>query len=114
MRHPHRFVLATVASFAILATACGTSEPSEAVTNDDNTVQVLDNVFDADHLEVVAGDTVTWIWDGSNPHDVVGDDFESEVIETGEFTHTFDEPGTYDYTCRLHGGMDGRITVVDA
>ncbi|MCK9517899.1 MAG: hypothetical protein M0R74_02550 [Dehalococcoidia bacterium] len=27
--------------------------------------------------------------------------------------YTFDSPGTYDYECTLHRGMDGRIIVTE-
>jgi plastocyanin len=42
---------------------------------------------------------------------VAGDDFQSEIISEGSFTHTFDEPGTYDYACTLHPNMRGTIEV---
>ena len=37
--------------------------------------------------------------------------FQSEVMREGTFTHTFSTPGTYDYTCTLHGQMKGRVIV---
>jgi hypothetical protein len=39
--------------------------------------------------------------------------FDSEVISSGAFEHTFEEPGTYDYYCIPHEsvGMVGRVVV---
>ena len=63
-------------------------------------------------LEVEAGLTVTWTWnDGSIGHDVVGEDFRSEVMSEGMFSHRFDESGTYDYACSVHPNMTGTIEV---
>lgn len=88
--------------------ACGTN-PSEPVGAD--SVAVRDNSFGPAVLEVASGTTVTWVWQGHAPHDVVGDGFASEIQDSGEFTHTFDTPGTYDYVCTLHPGMTGTVTV---
>lgn len=76
-------------------------------------VAVLDNSFDPEAIEVPVGTTVTWTWEGDNQHNVVGDGFESPVQRTGEFQHTFTDPGTYDYECTLHAGMRGEVVVAD-
>jgi plastocyanin len=76
------------------------------------------NVFTPDSTEVEVGDTVLFEWAGGN-HDVT---FEDDSIDSSEttseegftFTATFDEAGTFAYTCTVHGGMDGEIVVVDA
>ena len=55
--------------------------------------------------------------EGGVPHNLVFDeDTEGEDIETissGSATSsfTFDQPGTYDFVCTLHPGMDGRVVV---
>lgn len=89
------------------------TEPSAQEPVSGSEVRVADNDFAPADLEIEVGHTVTWVWEGRAPHDVVGDDFDSGVLRDGTFTHTFDEAGTYDYTCTLHAGMDGRVTVVD-
>lgn len=76
------------------------------------TVTIADMQFTPSHVAIEAGDTVTWVWnDGSMPHDVSGDGFESEVQSEGSFTRTFDHPGDYPYVCTLHSGMRGTVTV---
>jgi len=108
-------LLTVVVTMALLA-GCGaiasgaTDEPGPAVAT--STVQVVDNDFDPPDAELVAGDTMTWRWEGDSDHNVVGDGFESPVQRSGTFEHRFTEPGTYAYRCTLHGGMQGTVTVV--
>jgi plastocyanin len=46
------------------------------------------------------------------PHDVTGEGWKSgDPQSEGTFRHAFDRPGTYDYRCTLHGGMEGRVVV---
>ena len=62
------------------------------------------------------GDTVMWTWFG-NFHSVTEANglFDSGVHNIGfTFQFTFDDPGTYDYTCTVHGAhMSGAIIVED-
>jgi len=74
-------------------------------------IMVRDNVYQPDVAVVAVGTQVRWVWDGRAAHDVVGDGFASRLILTGVFTHTFNEPGTYQYVCTLHPGMDGVVYV---
>jgi plastocyanin len=64
-------------------------------------------------IEVPAGTEVTWSFqDGLVSHDVKGDGWGSgEPQRSGTFRRTFDQPGTYDYTCTLHPQMTGRVVV---
>lgn len=105
-------IIAAALSAAVLLVACetvdlDTVEPETGVT----TVSVEDNRFAPAVIEVPAGTEVTWDWTGNAAHDVDGDGWSSDVQRSGTFAFQFDEPGTYDYTCTLHRGMDGRIIV---
>lgn len=84
-------------------------------TNGADLVEVHDNQFAPDSTEVDIGDTVAWDFSTARrPHNVVFDaGFESEILDDGTWTTTFDEPGNYPYRCTLHAGMTGRITVAD-
>ena len=77
-------------------------------------VAVRDNYFEPAAIEVPVGAMVTWRWDGDNPHNVVGDGFESEIQTEGTFAHVFAEPGRHEYRCTLHGGMRGEVVVTGA
>jgi len=63
---------------------------------------------------VAAGSTVTWTNRDDVPHNVVSTDrkFKSPVLDTdGQFSHTFDAPGTYKYFCSIHPRMTGQVVV---
>ena len=79
-------------------------------------VAARDNQFTPPALQVSAGTAVTWTFDDRFvPHDVTGDGFTSgDPRRSGSFTHTFARPGTYDYRCTLHDGMEGRVVVTGA
>lgn len=95
-----------------LAAGCVTgSSAGDPVAGDQ--VRVVDNDFEPALLQVPAGDAVTWRWEGSSEHNVVGDGFESAIQDSGSFTHTFTDPGTYSYVCTLHRGMQAEILVTD-
>jgi amicyanin len=76
--------------------------------------------FEPGDLRINAGETVTWTNDEAVPHDVDGSgpggEFssgpEGGMNEGDTYEFTFDEPGTYDYVCRVHApGMAGTVTV---
>jgi plastocyanin len=90
-------------------------------------VDVRDNTFDAENIQVTAGARVVWTNNGRQDHDILpaeesgaGGDW---GVEPADFTpdavyeHTFDEPGTYRYYCSLHGtaeaGMTGAVVVTE-
>lgn len=67
-------------------------------------------------VEVKAGETVTWRNNGAGmPHTVSGRGEggpNSGTLGSGQaFSHTFDEPGEYEYYCALHPGMTGKVIV---
>lgn len=64
-------------------------------------------------LEVKVGDTVTWTNDDAMMHTVTSADggFDSGLLAAGDtWSHTFTEPGEYEYLCTPHPWM--RATVV--
>lgn len=101
-----------VAALALTAAGCasqGSAEPPPSVERP--AVAVRDYEFEPATITVETGATVTWVWEGRAPHDVVGQAFESNDQSSGTFRHTFDEPGTYPYDCTIHPGMEGSIVV---
>ena len=101
-----------VAALGLAATACasqGSAEPPPSVEGP--AVAVRDYQFEPASLSVEAGATVTWVWEGGAPHNVVGEGFESTDQSSGTFRHTFDQPGRYAYECTIHPGMEGTIVV---
>jgi plastocyanin len=88
----------------------------------DQTVNVGPGIaFSPSSVTVAPGETVTWVWAGVF-HSSTSDSqsgaevWDSGIISTGQFSHTFTTPGTYPYYCSLHsmpGGtaMNGTVQV---
>ena len=78
----------------------------------DATIDLKPTTFEPDEVTVKVGETVAWKWGGGVQHDVEGDGFKSKIQSKGEFRHTFDEAGTFEYTCNVHPTtMKGTVTV---
>lgn len=88
--------------------------------------------FDPEIVKVPSGTTVTWTNEDAVAHTVtsgaIGEQgvpgvskgkpdrpdglFDDELADAGATSSfTFDEPGTYEYFCRIHGGMTGTVVV---
>ena len=77
-------------------------------------VPIFNASFAVPHVDVVAGDTVSWRNDSLRAHSVNADDgsFSSPRLNlSGTFDHRFDAPGTYAYHCQLHPSMRGDVGV---
>lgn len=116
--------IVVVAAITTLTAAVG------ATAQEGADVDVVDVAFEPTEVSIEAGGTVTWTQSGDLPHTVTADDgsFDShpdcsggsDCMASGDtFSQSFDEPGTYAYYCRIHGGpggtgMAGTITVTAA
>lgn len=70
-----------------------------------HTVSIGFGDFVPSHLDVLAGDTVTWRNDSVRQHTVTANDESWDSGRLGAralFRRRFDEPGPIDYYCRLH------------
>jgi len=75
-------------------------------------VAIQNFAFDPADLAVKAGDTVTWTNNDSAPHQIKSDVFNSPSLSKGQtFSFTFQNAGTFDYSCAIHPSMKGRIIV---
>lgn len=101
-------------AFALAASACASDDlVDRSASTDGATIGVTDYQFEPADTRVHVGDTVTWVWDSAAQHNVVGEGFQSVEQSSGTFEHTFEQPGTYEYACTIHPGMEGGV-VVDA
>ncbi len=104
------------AALLITLTACSTATTPAASTAPvaENQVTVADRMYSPKTLTISVGETVTWVFaDKGMAHNVVADDnsFRSQLMETGQFTHTFDTAGTFTYHCTPHPDMTASIVV---
>ena len=122
-----------IAALAVAATlgfaACGDDEEEDAAATTTDTTEVASAggdavtiktfAYDPSPATVAAGTTVTFTNEDDILHTVTSGTREKP---TGEFDEdldgvgstaevTFDEPGTIDYFCDVHQGMDGRVVV---
>ena len=76
-------------------------------------VTVGNNVFSPADIQVSPGTTVTWTWaqDASDHNVTFNDGTGSGNKSSGTFTRTFSSGGTFPYSCTLHPGMSGTVTV---
>ena len=88
---------------------------ARAMAADQGPKVTIDNfTFSPSPLTVKAGTTVTWANQDDMPHSVVIPTLKlkSPAMDTdGTFSHTFDQPGTFDYVCGLHPFMHGQVVV---
>jgi plastocyanin len=82
----------------------------------DLTIDVSGMKYSPADVTIKVGETVTWKFSDKAPHNVqgIGDKamgINSPIIDKGEWSYTFTQPGTYRYLCSLHPDMRGSITV---
>ncbi|WP_280339105.1 cupredoxin domain-containing protein [Nocardia neocaledoniensis] len=80
------------------------------------TVEVSGMKYSPADATIKVGQTVTWKFSDKAPHNVqgIGDKamgINSPIIDKGEWSYTFTQPGTYRYLCSLHPDMRGTVTV---
>jgi|GEM_PF-574704 len=64
------------------------------------------------NLMIRKGETVRWMNKESAPHTIISDPFKSETLNMNEsFSFTFNEVGTFAYSCGIHPAMKGTIIV---
>lgn len=118
---PRLLVACPAVVLASVLAGCSPDSPSRETADDQVeeaaiVIDVTDNRFTPTNAEVDAGALVAWDFSAADlRHNVVFDtDRMSDPLDSGTWTTTFDEPGTYAYECTLHADMDATITVVDA
>ena len=77
-------------------------------------VRMRNNLYLPDALTVPVGTTVRFVNEDGDIHTVsqVGGGFESGLMFGRDaWTHTFNDPGTYEYFCLPHPFMRGTVTV---
>ena len=113
-----RLLAAAALTLALAAAGCGSGGgDGEAVAlKPGEPIGMKSLKFRPEHVQVAAGQEITWHNDESIPHDVKADagaDFASETFgKGGTFAWTPATAGAVKYECTLHPGMDGTIDVV--
>jgi plastocyanin len=94
-----------------------TAQPAQGGAT--TSVAMKDISFQPRQITVKVGTTVTWTNEDPTSHTVTSGTrgnpsglFDSGDVAPGAtFSFTFTQPGTYDYYCKIHSGMDGVVVV---
>ncbi len=78
-------------------------------------LRFVDEVSGTSTSTITVGQTVRWNW-ASGTHNVTstsgGENFDSGDKSSGNFSHTFNQAGTFGYLCTIHGSiMSGTVVV---
>lgn len=102
----------------ILALVSCASTPEDQTllppSNLDSTEQVIIKgfAFNPQETTIKVGDKVTWVNQDSAHHTITGNGWDSGDLGQNEvYSKSFDNPGTYDYTCTYHPYMKGKVIV---
>jgi plastocyanin len=91
-----------------------TSTPvvTPAPTQGSNIVNIQNFAFNPATLIVKKGTTVTWTNNDPAQHQIKSTTFNSGQLSKGQsFSFTFNDTGTFDYSCAIHPSMTGKIIV---
>lgn len=93
-------------------TATVRASPTTQAINSTATVVIKDTAFQPGEVKISRGGTVTWINEDTTRHDVSFNGDTSPILRQGEkYTRTFNNSGTFNYTCTIHPNMKGRVIV---
>ena len=85
------------------------AESLEVIIDDDD-----EDGFNPGTIEIEVGQSITFVNDDDEPHTATSIDWDTGVIEPGESASvTFDEAGTFPYSCQIHPVMTGVVIVHD-
>ncbi len=86
------------------------TQPVTPVTT--NNVEIKGFAFNPESITVSKGTSITWTNRDSAPHTVTGTAFGSETLNQDQsFSYTFNEAGTFEYACKIHPNMKGKVIV---
>lgn len=120
MNHMKKIIGLTAAVIILLAASgCSlyggkqTAWPSPAPsTNAGNTVSIKNFSFNPAALTVKKRQTVVWVNNDAVAHSIKASAFNSGILNTGQsFSFTFNQAGSFNYSCGIHPTMKGKIIV---
>lgn len=100
-----------------MGSACKKSNPVPNLTTTmpgANEVWMQNLAFNPSSITVAVNTTVKWTNKDETEHNVTGagGSFNSGAIGSGgTYSHQFTATGTYPYSCTIHSGMNGTVTV---
>ena len=114
MRSLNVFAFASLIAIAACGSDSTTGPSGSSAPVLTNAVSVSDDRFTSPDIQVSPGTTVTWTWaSNASQHNVSFSDGTTSGNRSANatFTRTFASAGTFSYSCTLHSGMNGTVTV---
>jgi plastocyanin len=94
------------------ATPAKTPTPATSSQSQSNAINIQNFAFSPATLIIKKGATVTWTNNDSAPHQIKSATFNSSSLSNGQsFSFTFNDIGSFDYSCAIHPSMTGKIVV---
>lgn len=103
-----------ITALCVILFGCGAAKNGQTsgVAVAENTVVVQDHKFQPAEITIQKGNSVTWVNRDSVAHTVTGKDFDSGRLNMDQtFQKTFNETGTFEYYCKPHPYMIGKVIV---
>jgi len=98
----------------ITITGCSpvkSGQPS-APAPEKNTVLIENYQFQPAEITIQKGEAITWINKDAIGHTATGKSFDSGLLNQDQsYKQTFNEVGTFDYICKPHPYMKGKVIV---
>lgn len=113
----HDFAAVGTAQVSTTASAAPAPAPGAAPTPGDSPAQAKYDIvingreFAPSILTIPVGAKVTWTNKDGEMHTVTSDKFSGGLAPLTSFSHTFTEPGVFDYHCDSRPEMTGKIIV---
>ena len=96
----------TIAGILAVAAAAGLTAAVPSLGASTKTVSVKDDFFGPKTLAISKGTKVTWVWKGTEAHNVAvangPSTFRAGTRKKGKFSHTFSKRGKYFIVCTIH------------
>ena len=100
--------------FTIFIAACSQQAQQTQEKSFGDSVQIDNFEFSPSILYASKGATITWTNNEGVSHQILfkNIDIEGEVLQKGDtFSFKFDNQGEYNYICKIHPSMNGKIIV---
>ncbi len=82
------------------------------VVNEAKAISIKNFSFDPAVLNINKGATVIWTNNDPVPHQIKSATFNSDILSNSQtFSFTFNDVGSFDYSCAIHPSMTGQIIV---
>jgi len=97
------------------AMPAASSTPTQSTDQTNKTsvaIDIQNFAFSPASLTISKGTAVTWTNNDSATHQIKSATFNSGQLSKGQtFSFTFNDTGTFDYSCAIHPSMTGKIIV---